>query len=250
MASESPNGREKVQSQSGHQPPKSYASVLIVDDHPLYSDALAAALDLAFPDCRIEKAHTLSNAIARLEGGFSPELVMFDLKLPDVAGISGFVRLRGQVPDTPILVISSLASVALVQSLLREGAAGFLPKDSSAQELREVLAQIAEGKTYVPRAFQVHEDAPETQHCASELNPKLAALTPQQQKIMRLICAGKPNKQIAYELSLAEATVKAHITALLRRLDVNNRTQAAVLVEAALADDPGDDPEARAFLNH
>ncbi|MEO0386920.1 MAG: response regulator transcription factor [Pseudomonadota bacterium] len=228
---------------------RTYESVLIVDDHPLYSDALAAALELAFPCCRIEKAETLNEAIACLEGGFAPELVMFDLKLPDVTGISGFMRLRRHLPDTPVLVISSLASAALVQSLLREGAIGFLPKDSSAQELRAVLARIAEGETHVPHAFQAHGDAAAHRRCGSEMNPMLASLTPQQQKIMRLICAGKPNKQIAYELSLAEATVKAHITALLRRLEVNNRTQAAVLVEAALATNPSDDPEARAFLN-
>ena len=221
-----------------------FASVLIVEDHPLYSDALMAALKIVSPDCEVKTAHSLGEAFEDLAGGFQPDLVMFDLKLPDVSGISGFINLRERVAGVPILVISSLASVELVQSLLREGAAGFLPKDSSAQKLRSVLKGIANGQRYIPQEYKKQP------LCESDVHPRLAALTPQQQKIFKLICAGKPNKQIAYELSLAEATVKAHITALLRRLEVTNRTQAAVLVEAALAEDSGENPEATAFLRN
>ncbi len=230
-------------------PRMSRSSVLIVDDHPLFCDALASAIETVFPGCRIEKAESLGNALSVLERGFVPDLVIFDLKLPDVSGISGFVQLRSRLGDAPILVISSLASLELVQSLLHEGAAGFLPKDTSADKLKDVLSRIAAGESYVPKEYDVQDERTGQKICARALNPKLASLTPQQQKIVRLICAGKPNKQIAFELSLAEATVKAHITALLRRLDVRNRTQVAVLVEAA-AGKPDDNPEARAFLNH
>ncbi|MEP1611345.1 MAG: response regulator transcription factor [Roseobacter sp.] len=226
------------------------SSILIVDDHPLYSDALEAALELVFDDCEIRKAQSLGDATATVDAGFIPDLVMFDLKLPDVTGISGFVSLRRHLPKARILVISSLASFDLVQSLLREGAAGFLPKDTSARGLRSVLSDITSGKIYVPKDYQ-QPNACERDALAAEFNhPKLAELTPQQQRIMRLICYGKPNKQIAYELSLAEATVKAHITALLRRLGVRNRTQAVVMVEGAMASQRGDEPEARAFLKH
>ncbi|MHA6345988.1 response regulator [Roseivivax sp. CAU 1761] len=223
-------------------------SVVIVDDHPLYSDALAAALRLVFPECRIETAQTLAAALDTIEAGFAPDLVMFDLKLPDVQGISGFQALRDRVPDTPILVISSLTSIEVVQALMAEGAAGFLPKDASAQVLKSVLADVSAGRRYVPKDYQsVPREAAEGTG-PSGAQARIAELTPQQAKIMKLICAGKPNKQIAYELDLAEATVKAHITALLRRLGVQNRTQAAVLVETALADSVGD-PDARAFLS-
>lgn len=223
-------------------------SVLIVDDHPLFCDALASAIETVFPGCRIEKAESLGNALSILERGFVPDLVIFDLKLPDVSGISGFVQLRSRLTDAPILVISSLVSLELVQSLLQEGAAGFLPKDTSADKLKDVLSRIAAGESYVPKEYVVQDKLAGQKVYASALNPKLASLTPQQQKIVRLICAGKANKQIAFELSLAEATVKAHITALLRRLDVRNRTQVAVLVEAA-SGKPSDNPEAHAFLN-
>ncbi len=230
-------------------PPGSVSSVLIVDDHPLYSDALASALTLVFPDCAIRQVQTLGEALTALDADLNPDLVMFDLKLPDVTGISGFVSLRSRLPDTPILVISSLASVELVQSLLAEGAAGFLSKDASAPILKTALADIAAGRKFVPKTYRIAQGG--AARPAGAGHPTLAALTPQQQRIMKLICAGKPNKQIAYELSLAEATVKAHITALLRRLGVQNRTQAAVLVESAqMAAAGGDDmPEARAFLN-
>lgn len=221
-------------------------SVLIVDDHPLYSDALEQALRLSMDGRDIRQARTLTDALARVADGFAPELVMFDLKLPDVNGISGFRALRRALPDARVLVISSLASFELVQSLLDEGAVGFMPKDTPAQGLRRVLAQVVAGERYVPEEYR----RPAARGCdgGDFDHPRLAHLTPQQKRIMRLICRGKPNKQIAYELSLAEATVKAHITALLRRLGVSNRTQAVVLVESAMAEQVGDEPEARAFL--
>ncbi|AUC56099.1 MAG: LuxR C-terminal-related transcriptional regulator [Sagittula sp.] len=229
------------------------SSVLIVDDHPLFSDALASALEGVFPLCRFEKARSLKHALKVLDDGFSPDLVMFDLKLPDVQGISGFVTMRGRVPDTPVLVISSLTSRALVHALMDEGASGFLTKDTPVEDLQQVLLEIANGRKHVPMEYRQNtvSDAPDAP--GSDMNAKLAALTPQQKKVIKLICAGKPNKQIAYELQLAEATVKAHITALLRRLGVNNRTQAALMVEAAnKAAAPGieAEPEARNFLCH
>ncbi|MEC9197938.1 LuxR C-terminal-related transcriptional regulator [Donghicola tyrosinivorans] len=223
-------------------------SVLIVDDHPLYSDALEANLKIVFEDCEITKSKSLKDALKCLDDGVEPDLVMFDLKLPDVRGISGFQSLRDRKPDTPILVISSLTSIEVVHALMERGAAGFLPKDSCSEVLGRVVTSVIAGERYVPTAYRKEpraavQDAPKT---------KLDELTPQQQKIMRLICSGKANKQIAYELNLAEATVKAHITALLRRLGVQNRTQAAMLMEGSLAANSNEvtDPDALAFLTH
>ena len=230
--------------------PADVRSILIVDDHPLYRDALESALDLMYSGAEIRKSNTLGGALKTIETGFKPDLVMFDLKLPDVSGISGFCRLRAAVPQSRILVISSLASVELVQSLMREGASGFLPKDASANKLKSVLARIMTGQTYVPEDFRVSDGTRQARETTEHLHPVLQDLTPQQQRIMKLICTGKPNKQIAYELSLAEATVKAHITALLRRLGARNRTQAVVMVEGAAVVERGPEPEVRAFLNN
>ena len=154
-----------------------FRSVVIVDDHPLYSDALAAALEMLFPDCRMEKAQTLGAALDLVEGGFLPDLVMFDLKLPDVCGISGFQRLRQTLPDSPILVISSLTSVEVVRALMDEGAAGFLPKDAPSQQLRHALQEIAGGRKYVHSGYQ---GGPGGDGPARDVtHHTLAALTPQ-----------------------------------------------------------------------
>ena len=225
------------------------SNVLIVDDHPLYSDALASTLAHGFEDCHIRKAFTLKETFEALDTGFDPDLIMFDLKLPDVCGISGFQELRKRMLNARVLVISSLASAELVQSLLDSGAMGFLPKDASAKTLKYAVTEITSGRRYVPQEYRQGDDG-EHDRCVFQSNPELANLTPQQTRILKLICVGKPNKQIAYELSLAEATVKAHITALLRRLGVRNRTQAVVLVESVLARAVGNEPEARAFLQH
>ncbi|MFZ5963721.1 response regulator [Thalassococcus sp. BH17M4-6] len=233
------------------QPAGRIRSVIIVDDHPLYGDALASAMRHVFKDCEIETAKSLGESLKLLDDGVEPDLVMFDLKLPDVTGISGFQSLRDRIPDTPILVISSLTSVDIVHAVMDAGAAGFLPKDASAQVLRQVLSDVSAGRKYLPKEYQKTGGTEARPLNCDGGNQRLADLTPQQTKIMKLICAGKPNKQIAYELNLAEATVKAHITALLRRLGVQNRTQAAVLVESANADNGAvmGDADARAFLS-
>lgn len=224
--------------------------VLIVDDHPLYSDALSATLETIFTKSTFEKAGTLREAMEKLDRGFQPDLVLFDLKLPDVAGISGFLNLQSRLPGTPILVISSMVSTELVAALMQAGAAGFMPKDSPAQELKAILDEVIAGRRYVPKAIKGTAQSSVRGQLPEDINPNLASLTPQQKRVMKLICAGKPNKQIAYELDLAEATVKAHITALLRRLGVQNRTQAAVMFEAAHTEaiEGANEPEVRSFL--
>ncbi|GAA0296183.1 response regulator [Rhodovulum strictum] len=229
-------------------------AILVIDDHPLYSDALSMALRHVFDDCTIRSATSLGEGLAQLGPDFSPDLVMLDLRLPDVTGLSGFLRLRERIPDVPVLVISALTSVEVVQALMEAGAAGFIPKEAATHELKTALIEIRSGRRYLPagcrnagRAARTGARMPSVQ----EVSQRIAELTPQQARIMKLICAGKPNKQIAHELSLAEATVKAHITALLRRLGVQNRTQAAVLVESANLEIGAGlgETDARAFLS-
>ncbi|MGB0905455.1 MAG: LuxR C-terminal-related transcriptional regulator, partial [Mangrovicoccus sp.] len=132
-----------------------------------------------------------------------------------------------------ILIISALTSPDVVQSLMQAGAAGFVPKEMPLADIEGALRDVKAGKTYTPLEYQEtcrrRDPVPKDLEVISR---KIAELSPQQLRIMKLICAGKANKQIAYELSLAEATVKAHVTALLRRLGVQNRTQAAVMIES------------------
>lgn len=240
MNSES-NSREHVQ----------IRSILVIDDHPLYCDALASTLEKLFKSRTVKKANSLQDGLRQVSARLRPDLVMLDLKLPDATGISGFMKIKSKLPDVPVLVISAESTDESVGALMAAGAAGFIPKDASVQVLQEALLKIREGRRFFPPGFTPKKRSAETDLTTQQIAQKIADLTPQQNKIMKLICAGKPNKQIAYELSLAEATVKAHITALLRRLDVSNRTQAAVLVKSiSLEGDPQiSDADARAMLS-
>lgn len=227
---------------------RALSSVLIVDDHPLYSDALAATMQSGFADCEVRTAGSLGETFEILDGGLEPDLLMLDLKLPDVTGISGFEKLNKKLKGTRVLVISSLASAELVRELLELGVMGFLPKESSVSTLRFAVNEVTAGRRYLPKEYSGVVERVSDDGCGFSGIPELSHLTPQQKRILKLICAGMPNKLIAYELGLAETTVKAHITALLRRLGVSNRTQAAVLVESIAQ--AKEAPEVRAFLKN
>lgn len=204
---------------------------LVVDDHPLYCDAMAASLSTAFKMQQVKTVNSLQEALDLLACGFVPDLVILDLGLPDAKGISGFLSLKDILPDVPILVISADSSDETIQTVMDAGATGFVPKDAPRTVMAEALEMVQEGSIYLPPNFcPVPWTADQHTVSVHEISERISRLTRQQSRIMNLICAGKPNKLIAYELSVAEGTVKAHITALLRRLGVSNRTQAAVLV--------------------
>lgn len=232
--------------------PFEIASVLVIDDHPLYCDALVSTLSKLFKTHNIRSANTLEDGLKIAESDLPPDLVMLDLKLPDVAGLAGFFTLKQAVPEVPILVISAEASDETILALVRAGAAGFVPKGADQAEFKDAVQRVRDGLKFFPEELNSKGAVSEARtKSVSDISSRIAELTPQQSKIMRLICAGKPNKQIAYELKLAEATVKAHITALLRRLGVSNRTQAAVLVNGAnsMQGTPLLDADARSFLS-
>lgn len=227
-------------------------SILVIDDHPLYCDALVATLSERCQAQSVRSANSLAEAVRLLEGGETPDLVLLDLRLPDVTGLSGFLAIKERLPEVPVLVISADSSDETIQMLLEAGAAGFVPKGASQEDFRIALEKIERGSKVVPDGFrpQARPDVADAT-TVQEIAQRIADLTPQQGRIMGLICAGKPNKQIAYEMSLAEATVKAHITALLRRLGVRNRTQAAVLVNKVgfPSQNKMSDEDARALLS-
>lgn len=205
-------------------------SAMVIDDHPLYCDALASMMETVFNVRRVRKAATLGEALRLFRARFSPDLVMLDLNLPDVEGLSGFIKLKDRAPDVPVVVISAITSEDVAQSVMAAGAAGFIPKDVARETLQDALLDIWDGKAYLPAGYKMPAKMDVLPPSVAEISRKIAGLSRQQARILSLICMGKPNKLIAYEMNLAEATVKAHITALLRRLGVQNRTQAALLV--------------------
>ncbi|MDT8858091.1 response regulator transcription factor [Paracoccaceae bacterium Fryx2] len=211
----------------------SIKSALVIDDHPLYCDALAMMMETIFNTRRIRSATSLGDAMEQLRKRFSPDLVLLDLNLPDVSGLSGFLKIKEKVPDVPVIVISALTSETVIHSVMAAGAAGFIPKEIGRQSFQDAMMEIWDGKTYVPPGYSAAPKAPAADTSITSISQKIADLSQQQNRILGLICKGKPNKLIAFEMQLAEATVKAHITALLRRLGVQNRTQAALLMREA-----------------
>lgn len=210
-------------------------TVLIVDDHPLYSDALAGIVERIIAPERVEIAASMSETYCLLEAPFSPDLIFLDLNLPDVTGISGLLSLQKRAGNSRIAVISATKSPEIITLVADTSAVGYISKNLERDELLNAVATIGRGGFYFPPEWML--DAPPISESSppSPLSTRLASLTPQQLRILEMICQGKLNKQIAFELGLAEATVKTHITALMRKLNVQSRTQAALLVRDAIS---------------
>ena len=202
---------------------------LVVDDHPLFCDALELTLKTAAGCQDIATADTLALGLEILARDGQRDVIVLDLNLPDVTGLDGLIRLKTQAPDTPVIVVSSMTDNAIIAAAMEAGASGFVPKHSPHSEFRAALEAILSGRTYLPENFV---DCPQPSDRANAVT-RLASLTAQQARILELICDGKLNKQIAYDLSIAETTVKAHVTAIMRKLGVQSRTQAVLVAQQA-----------------
>jgi DNA-binding NarL/FixJ family response regulator len=203
--------------------------ILIADDHPLFRSALHQALSLGLgPDARLVEAESIADLEARLTDKSDWDLVLLDLNMPGAYGFSGLVLLRGQYPQVPVVMVSAQEEAAVVVKSREFGASGFIPKSSSLETIQKAVRTVLDGDVWWPP--QVNESisvSPEAK-AASE---GLASLTPQQFRVLTMVCEGLLNKQIAYELSVSEATIKAHVTAIFRKLNVRTRTQAALLLQ-------------------
>lgn len=202
--------------------------VLIVDDHPLMCEALSLTLGHIFALKRVRQAASLAAAEASIASEGAPDAVVLDLNLPDVAGIEGLLRLRAKLGSVPISVISSQIEPAMVSAALGAGASGFVSKSLPRTELGEAFERMWRGEIVLPEGMT---SQPEEE--LGRLARTFATLTPQQMRILRLLCEGRPNKVISWELSIAEATVKTHIAAIMTKINARNRTQAALLANKA-----------------
>ncbi|HEU0221111.1 MAG TPA: response regulator transcription factor [Paracoccaceae bacterium] len=207
--------------------------VLVIEDHPLFCEALAMTLESAIGVRRVVSATRLGDALTMLASDLEPDAILLDLNLPDVQGVDGLIRLRGVRPDIPVIVVSSLTDNRIITSVIQAGAAGFVPKDSPREEIVRAFRAIWEGGSYTPDGYYPPEAGQAAEASDADVIARLSELTPQQGRILELVCAGKLNKQIAWELSIAETTVKAHITAILRKLGVQSRTQAVLIAQKA-----------------
>lgn len=200
--------------------------IIIADDHPLFRDALKQALQGADKSLQIDEAGALDKVIAALEAADgSHDLILLDLKMPGVQGFSGLVFLRAQYPAIPVVVVSGNEEPDVMRRAIALGAAGFIPKSAPVQTMREAVAAVLEGGTWTPPGIS-HGANGDSE--ADQLAQRLATLTPQQVRVLMMLREGLLNKQIAYNLSVSEATVKAHVSAILQKLNVESRTQAVI----------------------
>ncbi|WP_105903416.1 response regulator transcription factor [Vibrio gangliei] len=200
-------------------------NIIIADDHPLFRNALFQSIHMAVSGANLLEADSLDALLALLEKVDEPDLLLLDLKMPGSNGMSGLIHLRAEYPDLPIVVISASEEPSVVSQVKSHGAFGFIPKSSDMRELNSALNQVLNGDPFFPENLLQNSEA------CDELAQKLAALTPQQYKVLSMLSDGLLNKQIAYELNVSEATIKAHMTAIFRKLDVKNRTQAVILLQ-------------------
>jgi DNA-binding NarL/FixJ family response regulator len=200
--------------------------IIIADDHPLFRDALKQALQGDGSAIHIDEAGALDKVIATIEQAEEGhDLILLDLKMPGVQGFSGLVYLRAQFPTIPVVVVSGNEEPEVMRRAMSLGAAGFIPKSASVATMREAVASVLEGNQWAPPELA---NASGQDQETDQLAQRLATLTPQQVRVLMMLREGLLNKQIAYNLSVSEATVKAHVSAILQKLNVESRTQAVI----------------------
>ncbi len=204
--------------------------LLIADDHPLFREALRGVIGRVFADAVIHEADQISVLYDLVDSCPNADLLLLDLDMPGSFGLEPLGHLRSQHPQLPIVIVSAHEDPLLIRRALDHGAMGFIPKSSDADTLGAALLHVMDGGTWAPDAG--HATIAATRD-ALPREPAMAAnvreLTPQQFRVLQMVGAGLLNKQIAHELQVSEATIKAHMTVVMRKLRVSNRTQAVVI---------------------
>ena len=195
--------------------------IVVADDHPLFRAALRSAVEKAAPDTAIEECASLVEVRAALSQPV--DLLLLDLKLSDSEGMAGLAAIRAEHPAAPVAVVSASEDAPVVRHVLGLGAAGFIPKSAALPQMVEAIGAILAGDGWWP-------DLPEDE-TDDDLAGRVGSLTPSQLRILEGLKAGRLNKQIAFDLGVSEATIKAHLTSVFRKLGVQNRTQAVILAK-------------------
>ena len=198
---------------------------IIADDHPLFRDALKQILMRDMPGAELVEAGDLEEVTAAMEKAGETDLILLDLKMPGVQGFSGLIYLRAQYPGVPVAVISASEEPAIIRRAISLGASGFIPKSASAEEMQRAVRAVLEGELAVPADVSMDVDDDDAARGTARL---LSTLTPQQMRVLMMLREGLLNKQIAWKLGVSEATIKAHVSAILQKLKVESRTQAVI----------------------
>jgi DNA-binding NarL/FixJ family response regulator len=199
--------------------------LVIADDHPLFRGALREAVSGLFEKADIAEAGSFEEVTKLLDRGAEIDLILLDLSMPGVRGFSGLMYLRAQYPSVPIVVVSANDDPAVIRRCMDFGASGFIPKTLGIEAMRGAIARVFEGGVWSPPDIDLGTGSDAQ---TAGLMARLASLTPQQVRVLMMLSEGLLNKQIAYELCVSEATIKAHVSAILQKLGVESRTQAVI----------------------
>jgi DNA-binding NarL/FixJ family response regulator len=200
-------------------------TIVIADDHPLFRGALRQAIGSVMSGATVKEAGGMEELVALLGVSSAVDLILLDLTMPGVQGFSGLLFIRAQHPDIPVVIVSANEDPVVVRRAIEFGASGFIPKSLEITSIGEALGRVLAGETWTPPDIELgSSDDKET----ADIARRLATLTPQQVRVLMMLSEGLLNKQIAYELTVSEATVKAHVSAILQKLNVDSRTQAVI----------------------
>ena len=209
-------------------------TIIIADDHPLFRAAMEQAVLQAFPDCQIVHADSLKAMQDCLATHPDVDLVLMDLHMPGASGFSGLVYVNQHHPETPVVMVSANEDHAVIREAMHYGASGFIPKSADTQVIATAIREVLAGNHWLPGDIDAHQPDRDTE----DLMRRVGTLTAQQFRVLTMIRDGMLNKQIAYDLNVSEATVKAHVTAIMRKLGVRTRTQAVLALGSADITDP------------
>ncbi|MEO0442767.1 MAG: response regulator transcription factor [Pseudomonadota bacterium] len=206
----------------------------IADDHPLFRSALLEIIHHQFNDVTISESSDLESTFKALEEQKDIDLLLLDLHMPGSQDLFGLINVREKFPSVPVAIVSANESANVIQRAMGHGASGYIPKSASAKTLHSAIKALTKGERWLPPGV------PNTPLVVSDeeksLAAKVATLTPQQYRVLCYLREGWLNKQIGYELGVTEATVKAHITVIFRKLGVSNRTQAVIMLSQLTID--------------
>ncbi len=205
-------------------------TLLIADDHPLFRAALRGAAIDAAPDTKTCEAGSLDEVIATLEAQGDIDLVLLDLHMPGNHGLAGLAAIRAQFPAVAVVLVSANEDPRIVRRALDHGAAGYIPKSASLDEMRDAIRCVLACEQWLPPALRGAVARAASAPADANLAARLASLPPQQFRVLVLVAQGLLNKQIADRLDVQERTVKAHLSTIFEKLGARNRTQASVIL--------------------
>lgn len=205
------------------------STFIVADDHPLFRDALIHAIGSCVSDANIVEADSLDSVQAAVDTHPEADLLFLDLNMPGVSGFSALAYIRSNHQSLPTVIVSAMDDPAVIRRSIQHGASGFIPKSSPISILESGIRAVLDGEVWLPEGVSLEDSGLENNE--AQIAEALGTLTPHQFRVLMMLGEGLLNKQIAYQLGVSEATIKAHVTAILKKLHVTNRTQAVLSLQ-------------------